>query len=146
MGLATSLAATVLAAMLIFYIARWTGRRYVQRRLGARLVEVRRVMKEHGVLAMILIRQLPMTALMGNLLCAVSGVRARHYFIGSLIGLFPGALIFTLFGAGVRRHFGLRASGASLLLFVLTFGTLLVLNRTTWLKPLWDLLKRRSGE
>jgi len=146
MGLGTAMIATMLSAMLTFYIGRWAGRRYIRRRFGERLGEVRTVMKEHGVVAMILIRQLPITALASNLLCSVSGVRATHYFVGSFIGLLPGAIIFVVFGAGVRRDFGLRATAASLLLVVLTFGTLWVLNRTTWLQPLREALRKKKGK
>ncbi|RMF85908.1 MAG: DedA family protein, partial [Nitrospirae bacterium] len=145
MGLVTVLAATLLAAMVTFYLGRWLGRHVVERRFGDAHRIVRRVMREHGIAAVILIRQMPLTALMVNLLCSVSGVRARHYFIGSLIGLLPGSLIFVIFGAGVRRNFLLRAGGASLLLVLVTVGTLLVVNRTAWLQPLRELARRRKG-
>ena len=146
MGLVTAMTATMLSAMLTFYIGRWAGRPYVRRRFGERLAQVRTVMKEHGVVAMILIRQFPITALASNLLCSVSGVRAAHYFVGSFIGLLPGAIIFVVFGAGVRRNFGLRAAAASALLIALTFGTLWVLNRTTWLQPLREVLRKAKKE
>jgi uncharacterized membrane protein YdjX (TVP38/TMEM64 family) len=116
----------------------------VRRRFGERIGEVRRMMRQHGVVAMILIRQLPITALASNLLCSVSGVRARHYFFGSLIGLLPGAIIFVVFGAGVRRDFGLRATAASLLLVGVTFVALWVVNRTPWLQPLREMLKKED--
>jgi uncharacterized membrane protein YdjX (TVP38/TMEM64 family) len=144
MGLVTAMAATMFSAMLTFYIGRWAGHRYVRRRFGERIGEVRRMMRQHGVVAMILIRQLPITALASNLLCSVSGVRARHYFFGSLIGLLPGAIIFVVFGAGVRRDFGLRATAASLLLVVVTFVALWVVNRTPWLQPLREMLKKED--
>ncbi|MGD2063549.1 MAG: VTT domain-containing protein [Nitrospirota bacterium] len=144
MGLVTAMAATMLSAMLTFYVGRWAGHRYVRRRFGERIGEVRRMMRQHGVVAMILIRQLPITALASNLLCSVSGVRARHYFLGSLIGLLPGAIIFVVFGAGVRRDFGLRATAASLLLVAVTFGALWLVNRTPWLQPLREMLKKEG--
>jgi len=145
LGLVTVLAATLLAAMVTFYLGRWLGRPIVERRFGKRYQVVRKLMREHGVAAVVLIRQMPITALMVNLLCSVSGVRARHYFVGSVIGLIPGSVIFVIFGAGVRRDFYLRAGGASLLLLLVTVATLLVVNRTQWLAPLNELARRRKG-
>jgi phospholipase D1/2 len=144
MGLVTAMTATMLSAMLTFYIGRWAGHRYVRRRFGERVGEVRRMMRQHGVVAMILIRQLPITALASNLLCSVSGVRARHYFLGSLVGLLPGAIIFVVFGAGVRRNFGLRATAASVLLVAVTFLALWIVNHTPWLQPLREMLKKEE--
>jgi len=144
MGLATVLAATLLSAMVTFYLGRWLGRHIVERRFGNHYQVIRGVMREHGVAAVVLIRQMPLTALMVNLLCSVSGVRARHYFFGSVIGLLPGSIIFVIFGAGVRRDFYLRAGGASALLILVTVATLLVVNRTQWLTPLRELARRRE--
>ncbi len=58
-------------------------------------------MHQRGVLAVLLIRQLPMAAFYNNLLLGLTPVNHRDFWIGSFLGYLPMGVTASLLGAGM---------------------------------------------
>lgn len=101
-----------------FLAGRRLGRPAVDRLLGGRLAQADRVLRQHGLVAVLAVRLVPLfpfTPL--NYAAGLVGVRARDYLLGTALGIVPGALAYAAVGA----------SGADPLGIVLGIGGLVVL-------------------
>ncbi|MBI5684872.1 MAG: TVP38/TMEM64 family protein [Verrucomicrobia bacterium] len=61
-------------------------------------------LKHNTVPAVILFRQLPLPGIVTNTVLALSPIRRREFFLGTVIGLIPEAVPATLIGAGLRKE------------------------------------------
>lgn len=61
-------------------------------------------LKHNTVPAVILFRQLPLPGIVTNTVLALSPIRRREFFLGTVIGLIPEAVPTTLIGAGFRKE------------------------------------------
>ena len=101
-GLLWSQLATVLGCYLNFILVRWGGRDFVLRH-WARAGKLHLFFGEHGVLSVIVIRQLPLPSVLLNVVFGLSPVRQRDYILGTLIGILPEAVPCTLMGSGAMQ-------------------------------------------
>ena len=68
-------------------------------------------LKHNTVPAVIIFRQLPLPGIVTNTVLALSPIRRREFFLGTIIGLIPEAVPTTLIGAGLRKeHLGATAA------------------------------------
>ncbi len=120
-GTLLSLAAALLGSIAIFWLTRALGRPLFCQRAGQRLKALEGHIEQNGFLVVILLRQLPLTCMLVNVLIGLTSVNTIIFILGSVVGLLPEAAIFSLFGSSVRGSFVLRVSMASffLILFVL---------------------------
>jgi phospholipase D1/2 len=99
LGLLYALAGALLAAGLSFAVGRALGRRWVRRLASRRINAVNKRLNQHGLLAMTVLRLLPIAPFtVVNLVAGASEIRTRHYLLGSLFGMAPGVVLITLFG------------------------------------------------
>lgn len=61
-------------------------------------------LKHNTVPAVILFRQLPLPGVVTNVVLALSPIRRREFFLGTVIGLIPEAVPVTLIGTGFRKE------------------------------------------
>lgn len=99
-GLAWSQAGTLLGSYLTFLFVRWGGRDWSLEHFQ-RLKPFVHALEERGVLAVLLIRQLPMSGFYNNLLLGVTGVSHRDFLLGSFLGFLPMGITASLLGAGL---------------------------------------------
>ncbi|WP_246190031.1 VTT domain-containing protein [Pandoraea captiosa] len=93
-GAAYALAGTSLGAMAGYGVGRGLGRDAVQRFGGQRLNALSRQIGDHGLLAMIVLRLMPIAPFtLVNLVVGASRIRLRDCLLGTLIGMLPGILI-----------------------------------------------------
>lgn len=123
-----------------FLLGRWLGARQLERWLedkGGGFVA--RELSQGGVIATVLVRQLPLPFIGVNLAAGATAISWRHWFIGNAIGLLPNCLIYTSLAAaladgaqGAKEQVAIRAliSAAS----IVTLGLF-----TRW-------LQRRFGQ
>ena len=91
LGLFYALAGALLGAGLSFAIGRGLGREWVRRIASRRLNVINRRLERHGLLAMTVLRLLPIAPFtVVNLVAGASEIRARDYMLGSLFGMRPG--------------------------------------------------------
>ncbi|WP_150685198.1 VTT domain-containing protein [Pandoraea iniqua] len=94
MGALYALAGTALGAMAGYSVGRLAGRDAVQRFGGRRLNALSRQIGDHGLLAMIVLRLMPLAPFtLVNLVVGASRIRLRDCLLGTVIGITPGILI-----------------------------------------------------
>lgn len=88
----------LLSSAMAFGMGRYLSRNVVQRISGGRLERLSRRLADRGVLAVAVLRLIPVAPFtVFNLVAGASPLKFRHYMIGSLLGLMPGIGALTLF-------------------------------------------------
>ena len=88
---------------LIFLFIRWKGRDYALHRIP-RLREYSQRLDQHGLSAVVLIRQLPINGFYNNVLLGLTAVSHGEFLLGSLMGYLPMGITACLFGAGLIQR------------------------------------------
>jgi uncharacterized membrane protein YdjX (TVP38/TMEM64 family)/phosphatidylserine/phosphatidylglycerophosphate/cardiolipin synthase-like enzyme len=99
LGFAYSLVGIVASSMATYYLGRRMRRDTVRRLAGEKLDRMAQVLKKHGLLAMTLLRLVPLApfAVEGIVAGAVH-MKPWHVALGTAFGLLPGTLATTVFG------------------------------------------------
>lgn len=130
-GLAAALAGSLLGALVMFRAARWGGRSWVRRRFGEHRLFGRIASVRPTVMAVIMIRQLPLSNVFINVGLALSRVSSRTFLLGTFIGYLPQGVVACLVGSGFAS--GLAWEGMVQLLlacvFVVALGVWALLRR-----------------
>jgi uncharacterized membrane protein YdjX (TVP38/TMEM64 family) len=99
-GLPVALAGALGGAYLGFGLARLLGRAAVHGLVGGRMARLDGVLCRRGLLAVIIIRLVPTGPFaVVNTACGLSSVSARHYVLGTAVGMLPGIAAFVAVGA-----------------------------------------------
>jgi uncharacterized membrane protein YdjX (TVP38/TMEM64 family) len=99
-GLAWSQLATVLGSYATFLFVRWRGQAYALSHFP-RLRGLSQHIERRGLLAVVLIRQLPVTGFYNTALLGLTPVNHRDFLLGSVLGFLPMGLPACLLGAGL---------------------------------------------
>jgi uncharacterized membrane protein YdjX (TVP38/TMEM64 family) len=127
-GLLWTQVATLCGYYALFLFVRWGGRDFVLRhfpRVGR--------LKEHfhghsAALLVFAVRQLPISGLITNFLLGLSPIRHRHFVLGTIFGILPEAVPFTLVASGM-----VKLSGRSTPLYIAAgIGVLLLVCAALW--------------
>ncbi len=82
---------TMLSAAVAYGIGHWLGREAVQKLVGTRINKLSKRIARRGILAMVIIRMLPIAPFtVVNMVAGASHIRFRDYLIGTFIGMLPG--------------------------------------------------------
>ncbi len=118
-GAALALSAALLGAVISFGLGRLLGRDAVDRLIGGRLERVDQVLADHGLAAVLIVRLVPLVPFIAiNYASGLSGVRFRHYVVGSAVGMIPGTLAYAALGAYGTNPWGLAAAASALVVLV----------------------------
>jgi phospholipase D1/2 len=97
-GLAYALTGSLLGALASFGVGKMIGRRRVRRIAGERINKLSRRLGKRGLLAVFVVRVLPIAPFtVVNLVAGVSHIRLRDYLLGTVLGMLPGMLAITVF-------------------------------------------------
>lgn len=122
-GAALSLLAALVGATISFGVGRLLGRELIDRLTQGRSGKVDDLLREHGVTAVMVVRLVPLVPyIVINYAAGVTGIRLRHYVLGSAVGMIPGSLAYAALGAYGTEPWGLFV-GASVLLLLILGGT-----------------------
>jgi phosphatidylserine/phosphatidylglycerophosphate/cardiolipin synthase-like enzyme/uncharacterized membrane protein YdjX (TVP38/TMEM64 family) len=95
LGFACSAVGTMLAASATFGVGRLIGRRPLQRWLGTKLDRLEKRVAKRGVIAIALIRKVPIAPFtFVNMLIGAVGIRFRDFILGTALGMLPGIAAF----------------------------------------------------
>jgi uncharacterized membrane protein YdjX (TVP38/TMEM64 family) len=95
LGFACSAAGVLLAASATFGVGRLVGREPLKRWLGARVEALERRVARRGVIAIALIRKVPIAPFtIVNMLIGAFGIRYRDFIVGTALGMVPGIAAF----------------------------------------------------
>lgn len=88
----------LLSALVAYGIGHWLGRDTVQRLLGARVNRLSRRIARRGILAMVVVRMLPIAPFtIVNIVAGASHIRLADYLIGTVLGMLPGIALTVTF-------------------------------------------------
>lgn len=97
-GAPYALLGSVLGAVAGYGLGKWLGHEAVVRVTGPRVNRLSRRIARRGVIAVVVVRLLPLAPFgVINLIAGISHIRLRDYVIGTVLGLSPGVLLTTLF-------------------------------------------------
>jgi uncharacterized membrane protein YdjX (TVP38/TMEM64 family) len=145
LGVAYALAGIVLSAVVTYYVGRRLRRDTVRRLAGRNLDRMVEVLKRHGLLALTLLRLVPLAPFaVEGIVAGAVGLRLWHLALGTAIGMLPGTLTTTVFGAELESalaggSFDWRIAG----------GALAALAAATWYVRRWFrrmARRERAGE
>lgn len=121
LGFATAMAGVLLSALLLFAIGRFLGRERLQRLLGRRAARIQERVVGKGILAVVVIRMIPIAPFsLVNVAAGASTLPLRDFMLGTLLGMMPGILAMAVLGAQIA-DLAQNASWSSMLLLVLAF-------------------------
>jgi len=96
LGFICAAVGTMLAASATFGVGRLVGRRPLQRWLGAKLEALEKRVSKGGVVAIALIRKVPIAPFtFVNMLIGAVGIRYRDFILGTALGMLPGIAAFS---------------------------------------------------
>jgi phospholipase D1/2 len=140
LGFSYALAGALLAAGMNFAIGRELGREWVRRLASRRVNAINKRLGQHGLLAMTVLRLLPVAPFtVVNLVAGTSEIRTRDYLLGTLFGMAPGVALMSVFGD--RLGAWLRHPDFANLAVVVFVAALALL--LTWALRRWS--KRRTS-
>jgi len=137
LGFVCSAVGTLLAASATFGVGRLIGRRPLQRWLGSRLDALEKRIATRGVIAIALVRKVPIAPFtFVNMAIGALGIRFRDFIFGTALGMLPGIAVFAFVSERVidawreptARNLALIA-GAIVLWLAVVFGIQRLLNR-----------------
>ena len=86
-----AISGALLSAAVSYGIGAWLGRQTVQKVLGPRINRLSKRLAKRGIVAVVVIRMLPVAPFtVVNLVAGASHIRLRDYLIGTLLGMLPG--------------------------------------------------------
>jgi phospholipase D1/2 len=107
-GALTATAGVLMSALLLFMIGRLMGHKRLQAILGARALRVQNSIVGRGVVAVAMIRMVPIAPFtLVNVLAGASQLRLSDFLIGTLLGMAPGIITMAALGAQIAdfaRH------------------------------------------
>jgi len=122
-GAGLALAAALAGASISFGIGRSLGREAVNRLIRGRLALVDAQLEQHGLTAVLVARLTPIVPFFAiNYASGLSGVRFRHYVLGSAVGMVPGSLAYAALGAYGANPLGLAVAGSALIVLAVVGG------------------------
>jgi uncharacterized membrane protein YdjX (TVP38/TMEM64 family) len=104
LGLVYAGAGIMLAALVTYYAGRYIGEKPVNRIAGDALAPATRVLREHGVAAIFALNMVPTPPFaVQGMIAGAYRVNVWHYALGSLLGMIPSLLAWTVFGRQVTH-------------------------------------------
>lgn len=135
-GSLVAIAGALAGATAAFALARRTTASSVQRVQGARAERVQQRLREHGLLAILALRLIPLVPFnVLNYLAGVSAIRARDYLVGTAVGIVPGAGAFATLGGSARDPSSPAFIAAATLAVALTVAGVLMARRRPGVVP-----------
>lgn len=103
-GMLYTLAGATLGAIISYAIGRYLGREGLRLFAGERINQISLRLAERGVLAVIVIRMLPIAPFaIVNMIAGMSHLRIRDFILGTIIGLLPGTVLIAFSVGQVQR-------------------------------------------
>ena len=112
-GAVSATVGVLASSLLLFMIGRFLGHKRLQSLLGARALRVQRRIVGKGVVAVAMIRMVPVAPFsLVNVLAGASQLRLTDFLIGTVIGMAPGIITMAVLGAQIA-DFARNASWAN---------------------------------
>lgn len=121
LGFLTAMAGVLLSAFILFAIGRTLGQQRLQHLLGRRAARIQQRVVGKGILAVVIIRMIPIAPFsVVNVVAGASTLPLRDFLVGTLLGMMPGILAMAVLGAQIA-DLARNASWSNVLLLALAF-------------------------
>lgn len=121
LGFVTAMAGVLLSAFILFAIGRVLGKERLQHLLGRRAARIQERIVGKGILAVVVIRMIPVAPFsLVNIVAGASTLPVRDFLIGTMLGMMPGILAMAVLGAQIA-DLARNASWSNLSLLALAF-------------------------
>lgn len=121
LGFLTAMAGVLLSAFIVFAIGRVLGKERLQHLLGRRAARIQERIVGKGILAVVVIRMIPVAPFsLVNIVAGASTLPLRDFLIGTMLGMMPGILAMAVLGAQIA-DLARNASWSNLSLLALAF-------------------------
>lgn len=135
-GALYAMAGSLLSAAAGYGVGAWAGRDAVNRWMGGRINRLSRRMARRGILAITIVRILPLAPFsIVNIVAGASAISLRDYLIGTALGLAPGILLTTTFAHNLMK--AIRSPRADTLA-VLVIVVLLLIGFALFMQRLFN--------
>ena len=102
LGFAYGMAGIITAALATYYTGRLLPERTVQRLAGDKLDDVVKALRRHGLMAMLAVRIIPVAPFaVEGLIAGALPIKVWDYTLGTFLGMLPGVLATSVFGAQI---------------------------------------------
>jgi phospholipase D1/2 len=119
----------LVSAAVTFWIGNRLGRDTVRRLAGRRLNRITRRLTQKGVIAIAVIRLLPVAPFsIVNAVAGASHISLRDFMLGTMLGMFPGIVVTIVFVDRITK--AILDPGMDTLLMLLAFAVLIVAAAT----------------
>lgn len=127
MGFASAGIGVLLSALTLFLIGRFLGHVRLQRLLGRRAARIQRRVIDKGVVAVAMIRMVPIAPFsIVNLVAGASQLSLRDFMLGTALGMAPGIAVMAALGAQIA-DLARNASWGNVLLLALAIAAWIAL-------------------
>lgn len=104
-GTVIALTAATLGATAAFIVGRYLAREVVQQRLAGRGIRLNERMANQGFSLVVWCRLIPLIPFnLFNYACSLTPLSLKDFFLGSLVGMIPGAFAFVSIGSAIAQH------------------------------------------
>jgi phospholipase D1/2 len=104
LGLAYATAGALASAFVTFALGAKLGKDVLRDFLGPRLNRIREKIAREGVIAVALVRMVPLAPFtVVNLVAGASDIKLSHFMLGTLLGMAPGLLVMSALGHQISR-------------------------------------------
>jgi phospholipase D1/2 len=142
LGFGSAAVGAIASASVVYMIGHFLGIEPVKRMLGPRLTRIQRKIVGHGVISVAMIRMVPVAPFtLVNLAAGASGIKFGDFVVGTVLGMAPGLIAMSAFGAqlaDILRH----PSWSSAALLLLAIAVWLVVSLAAQFVVTW--LGRRT--
>lgn len=132
-GLVWTQLATLIGYYALFLIVRWAGRSVVEQR-WPQVKKLHYAIEGRAVPAIIVLRQLPISGFLINVVLALSPIRHRDFLVGSFLGTLPEAIPLTFVGSSLadvsRTRSAIWVAGGTIVVLILWGLFSLLIRRT----------------
>jgi uncharacterized membrane protein YdjX (TVP38/TMEM64 family) len=102
LGFFSALVGVLLSALVLFCVGRLLGQERLQSVLGARASRVQHAIVRKGIVAVALVRMVPVAPFsIVNLVAGASTLQLKDFLLGTALGMMPGMLVMSLLGAQI---------------------------------------------
>lgn len=132
-GTVYALTGTLISAAVTYLLGKWLGRDVVRRVAGARVNKLSERVAKRGLIAVVILRILPVAPFtIVNLVAGASLIRLRDFMLGTLIGMGPGIVLTVAFAhqlVASLKHPTIGSFGVLIGIGVLLVGVSIILQR-----------------
>ncbi|APH05765.1 TVP38/TMEM64 family protein [Bacillus weihaiensis] len=129
-GTLLTITGATLGAYLSFLVSRKIGGKWVEKKSGERMERIKRILEKNGLLAILLLRLIPLFPFdLISYAAGLSKIKGWHFILGTLIGIIPGTFAYNFLGASTTTNSMVTIVGAVIIFLLVMMIPALFKNK-----------------